>query len=129
MPLYDYLQNLLDGSGPSGPLAAGAVARMTAVLITSPLELVRTRTQALVSPDIAAPRVARCSQTAHMWSSLSSRAANLSAVARVQLLWQGKLLFLPEKRIQCLRSIIRQLLEPNYFPAVEPITGLPRPYT
>ena len=89
MPLYDSLMKSLDGLGASGPLAAGALARMTAVMITSPLELVRTRTQAVFNPQKAAAEMLKGGHTARMWNSLTLAAADLSALGRVQLLWRG----------------------------------------
>lgn len=90
MPLYDSLMKSLDGLGASGPLAAGALARMTAVMITSPLELIRTRTQAVFNPHRVAGEVLTGSHTTRMWNSLSLAAADLTTLGRVQLLWRGK---------------------------------------
>jgi hypothetical protein len=90
MPLYDSLVKPLEGLGPSAPLAAGALARMTAVLITSPLELVRTRTQAVFRPqDLASATSSPGSATARTWSSVYLAAADLSTLGRVQMLWRG----------------------------------------
>jgi len=90
MPLYDSLMKPLEGLGASAPLAAGALARMTAVLITSPLELVRTRTQAVFRPQDLASAAPPGSATARTWSSVYLAAADLSALGRVQMLWRGR---------------------------------------
>ena len=45
LPLYDYLLTQFSGLGWSAPLVTGATARTAAVLLTSPLELLRTRMQ------------------------------------------------------------------------------------
>lgn len=90
MPLYDSLMKQMDGSGASGPLAAGGLARMTAVMITSPLELIRTRTQAVFNSSRGAAELLQGSHTSRMWNSLSLAAADLSALGRVQLLWRGE---------------------------------------
>jgi solute carrier family 25 protein 39/40 len=89
MPLYDMLMKPLEGLGPTAPLAAGALARMTAVLMTSPLELIRTRTQAVFTPQGLASTAPSGSATARTWSSVYLAAADLSALGRVQMLWRG----------------------------------------
>ena len=63
---------------------------MTAVMITSPLELIRTRTQAVFHPQKGSAEALTRSHTARMWNSLSLAAADLTALGRVQLLWRGK---------------------------------------
>lgn len=57
LPLYDYLLAQLSGLGWAAPLVTGATARTVAVLLTSPLELLRTRMQ-----------VRCCTAVSHAWS-------------------------------------------------------------
>ena len=51
MPLYDNLLPRFSAYGYAAPLLAGSLARTVAVLCTSPLELIRTRMQALLHPS------------------------------------------------------------------------------
>lgn len=89
MPLYDVLIKRMEGTGTPGPLLAGASARMVAVLCVAPLELVRTRTQAVFAPQSLAAADCRISGTSRVWSQLSLANANLSGLGRVQQLWRG----------------------------------------
>ena len=47
LPMYDYLNAKLYSLGSYSPLVAGAVSRTAAVLVTSPLELLRVRMQVI----------------------------------------------------------------------------------
>ena len=89
MPLYDILIRKVDGVGGGAPLLAGGLARTVAVLCTAPLELVRTRTQALFHPQTSRRGLALAAAAApSMWSHISF-SPDLSALGRVQLLWRG----------------------------------------
>ena len=90
MPLYDILIRKADGvGGGTAPLLAGGLARTVAVLCTAPLELVRTRTQALFHPQTGRRGLALAATAApSMWSHISF-SPDLSALGRVQLLWRG----------------------------------------
>lgn len=90
LPLYDFLNAEWASSlGAAAPLYAGALARTVAVLCTSPLELIRTRMQAVLHPqhstDSAGGKTAS-KQT--MWSHLKLD-RNASVSLRVRTLWTG----------------------------------------
>lgn len=90
LPLYDFLQAQWASSlGASAPVYAGAFARTIAVLCTSPLELIRTRMQAVLhhqQPASTRPEVA--SKQPRMWSHLNlDKSASLPS--RVRSLWTG----------------------------------------
>jgi len=100
LPLYDYLQaEWANSLGAAAPLYAGAFARTVAVLCTSPLELIRTRMQAVLHPhDSSSSRsggkggkagaAGGRQQVANMWSHLKLD-KNASVSHRVQTLWTG----------------------------------------
>eukprot|EP00798_Chlamydomonas_sp_ICE-L_P006182 gene6182-2798_t len=78
MPLYDYLKENISSTHPSGmnlgvyaPATAGMLARVIAVMVTAPLELVRTRQQALLSSP-AQQRILPVQQVGSSSSSSSS---------------------------------------------------------
>lgn len=89
LPLYDHLQGEWATSlGAAAPLYAGAFARTVAVLCTSPLELIRTRMQAVLHPQQSSINGGTGSKQMNMWSHLKlDRNASLSR--RVQMLWTG----------------------------------------
>ncbi len=94
LPLYDFLQaEWADSLGAAAPLYAGALARTVAVLCTSPLELIRTRMQAVLHPQQASNDGKSSStrnrqQPANMWSHLKLD-KNASLSHRVRTLWTG----------------------------------------
>ena len=96
LPLYDHLQAQWAVSlGAAAPLYAGAFARTVAVLCTSPLELIRTRMQAVLHPGQSSrsssgssPAAASKPQLANMWSHLKVD-RNASLTHRVRTLWTG----------------------------------------
>ena len=92
LPLYDFLQaEWAHTLGAAAPLYAGACARTVAVLCTSPLELIRTRMQAVLHPQqtsTSGKPTRTNNQAAKMWSHLKlDRNASLSH--RVRTLWTG----------------------------------------
>lgn len=90
LPLYDFLQAQWAGSlGASAPVYAGAFARTIAVLCTSPLELVRTRMQAVLHHQQPTSTQAQAaSKQSRMWSHLNLD-RNASLPSRVRSLWTG----------------------------------------
>lgn len=94
LPLYDYLQAEWASSlGAAAPLYAGALARTVAVLCTSPLELIRTRMQAVLHPNQISSEGKGSStgsrvQAGNMWSHLKLD-KNASLSLRVRTLWTG----------------------------------------
>ncbi|KAK9814948.1 hypothetical protein WJX73_002840 [Symbiochloris irregularis] len=81
LPMYDYLNGRFHSLAAYGPLVAGALSRTAAVLVTSPLELLRVRLQASQKHTLPAPhaqqqgRMPRCTGTPQAAESgkLSSR--------------------------------------------------------
>lgn len=86
LPLYDSLNAQWATSlGAAAPLYAGALARTVAVLCTSPLELIRTRMQAVPHPQQSKGIVG---SKPNMWSHLKlDKSASVSH--RVRTLWTG----------------------------------------
>ena len=77
LPLYDYLLTKMQRLGPYAPLAAGAAARMAAVLCTSPLELIRTRMQASCPALAATLRASTASAVVHVIPALDASLCTL----------------------------------------------------
>ena len=91
LPLYDHLNAEWASSlGAAAPLYAGAFARTVAVLCTSPLELIRTRMQAVLQPQQSkgGSRGSSSASKQNMWSHLKLD-RNASVSHRVRTLWTG----------------------------------------
>lgn len=90
LPLYDFLQAQWASSlGAAAPLFAGAFARTIAVLCTSPLELIRTRMQAVLHhQQPAGNQSSSHSKQNRMWAHLNLD-RNASLPTRVRTLWTG----------------------------------------
>ena len=90
LPLYDLLNAEWASSlGSAAPLYAGALARTVAVLCTSPLELIRTRMQAVLHPQQSNSSTGEITGSKqNMWSHLKlDKSASVSH--RVRTLWTG----------------------------------------
>lgn len=90
LPLYDLLNAEWASSlGAVAPLYAGALARTVAVLCTSPLELIRTRMQAVLHPQQSKSSTGELTGgKQNMWSHLKLD-KNASVAHRVRTLWTG----------------------------------------
>ena len=89
LPLYDFLNAEWASSlGAAAPLYAGALARTVAVLCTSPLELIRTRMQAVLHPQHTKGPGGNTAGKQNMWSHLKID-RNASVSHRVRTLWTG----------------------------------------
>jgi solute carrier family 25 protein 39/40 len=90
MPLYDIVMARVDTGNPAAPLYAGAIARMAAVLLTSPLELIRTRMQAILHPTggAAGSAMPALANVGGLWSHLAL-APGEGALRQIQGMWRG----------------------------------------
>ena len=91
MPLYDMVMARVDTENPAAPLYAGAIARMSAVLLTSPLELIRTRMQAILHPSTgrAGSKMPSLLNAGSLWSHLAL-VPGQGSLQRIQGMWRGK---------------------------------------
>ncbi|KAK9863062.1 hypothetical protein WJX84_002698 [Apatococcus fuscideae] len=96
MPLYDYTRGTLQPElGTSlAPLAAGALSRTAAVLCTAPLDLLRTRMQAVLKQTHLEPSVAGASAASRtsQWMEIIRHvqaSSGSGTTARVGALWTG----------------------------------------
>ncbi|KAK9837974.1 hypothetical protein WJX74_008889 [Apatococcus lobatus] len=96
MPLYDYTRGALQPElGASlAPLTAGALSRTAAVLCTAPLDLLRTRMQAMLRHTHLQPAVAGASASSRtsQWMEIIRNvqaSSGSGTTARVGALWTG----------------------------------------